>query len=75
MDDIFYLNVDGGNWVNPDTEISSTALVIGVDEKPAFIQDDDLRDGLKTLVDGRSVLVDRFRTAITARCVAAWKAV
>ena len=60
VDDIFYLNVDGGNWVNPETEISSTALVIGVDEKPAFIQDDDLRDGLKTLVDGRSVLVDRF---------------
>jgi putative ABC transport system permease protein len=58
--DTFKLNVQGSRWFNPETLIESSLLVIGLDDKPDFIRDPQLREGMKTLRDGRSVILDRF---------------
>lgn len=58
--DTFKLNVESSRWVNPNTEIESSMLVIGLDEKPAFIVNTDLREGLNQLRDGRSIMMDKF---------------
>lgn len=57
--DSFSLNVSGGAWTGADRK-RSPILVIGVDDKPAFIADPDIRDGLARLKTGNDVLVDRF---------------
>lgn len=58
--DTFKLNVQGSRWFNPETLIESSVLVIGLDDKPDFIRDPQLHEGMKTLRDGRSVILDRF---------------
>ncbi|MGE4528337.1 MAG: hypothetical protein AB7D00_08235, partial [Rhodospirillaceae bacterium] len=61
--DTFKLNVQGARWFNPETLLESSLLVIGLDDKPEFIRDPELRDGMRTLRDGRSVILDRFSHA------------
>ena len=58
--EIYNLNVRSGEWVNPVNEISSSALVLGLDDKMDFIENDHLRDGLRAIVDGQSILLDEY---------------
>lgn len=58
--DTFRLNVTSGRWVDPQTEIESSMLIIGLDEKPTFIADAALRHGIAQLKDSRSVMLDSF---------------
>lgn len=60
VSDTFSLNVAGGRWVYPDTEEDSSMLLIGLDDKPAFIRNPDLIQGLASLTDGRSVILDIY---------------
>jgi putative ABC transport system permease protein len=57
--DSFGLVVDGGAWTGQDLR-RSPILVIGVDDKPQFIADSQIRDGIAGLKTGSEVLVDRF---------------
>ena len=60
--DSFSLNVNGGAWTGQDMR-RSPILVIGVDDKPQFIADPQIRDGIASLKTGNQVLVDRFSSA------------
>ncbi len=57
--DGFSLNVDGGAWTGQDQR-RSPILVIGVDDKPGFIADPEIRGGVAGLKTGNQVLLDRF---------------
>jgi putative ABC transport system permease protein len=57
--DSFGLNVNGGAWTGQDLR-RSPILVIGVDDKPQFIADAQIRNGIADLKTGSEVLVDRF---------------
>jgi putative ABC transport system permease protein len=57
--DTFALNVEGGAWTGP-AEKRSPLIVIGIDDKPGFIRDPEIRDGLASLGTGADVLVDRY---------------
>ena len=58
--DTFNLNIRSTNWINPKTEIGPSLLLFGLDDKPAFISDDDVRRGLRRLDDDRHVLADTY---------------
>lgn len=60
--DTFALNVDGGAWTGP-AEKRSPLIVIGIDDKPRFIRDAEIRAGLSALGTGADVLVDRYSSA------------
>jgi putative ABC transport system permease protein len=57
--DSFSLNVRDGAWTGQDLR-RSPILVIGVDDKPSFIADPQIRDGIAGLKTGNQVLADRF---------------
>jgi len=60
--DSFSLNVSGGAWSGRNLQ-RSPIIVIGVDDKPQFIADREIRDGLAELKTGNQVLVDRFSSS------------
>ena len=59
----FNLNVDVGRWVDPETEIESTLLLVGLDDEDGFITNDDLKAGLVEINNGESVIIDRYSHA------------
>jgi putative ABC transport system permease protein len=61
--DTFNLNVRTTKWVDPETEIRSSLMLIGIDDKPAFIRDAAIRDGLALLGDDNSVIADAYAHA------------
>ena len=60
--DSFSLNVHDGAWTGQDLR-RSPILVIGVDDKPGFIAEPQIREGIANLRTGNQVLVDRFSSA------------
>jgi putative ABC transport system permease protein len=61
--DTFSLNVSGGAWTDRENRKRSPILVVGVDDKPQFIADPEIRDGLARLRTGNDVLVDRYSSS------------
>jgi putative ABC transport system permease protein len=60
VEEAFNLNVDVGRWVNPKTEIESTVLIVGLDDEEGFINNSDLKSGLTKILNGESVIIDRY---------------
>ncbi|HFE38768.1 MAG TPA: FtsX-like permease family protein [Gammaproteobacteria bacterium] len=58
--DSFNLNVRISSWTNPDTQITSSLLLLGLDNKPAFILNNAIKKGMGTLDDRRSILLDTY---------------
>ena len=48
-----------GSWFMT-TELESTVLLIGIDDKPSFVVNSDFVDGLKSVNDSQSVFLDRL---------------
>jgi putative ABC transport system permease protein len=61
--DTFNLNVRTTKWVDPETEIRSSLMLIGIDDKRAFIRDAAIRDGLVLLGDDNTVIADAYAHA------------
>lgn len=58
--DTFNLNIRSMRWINPETEIRSSLLLFGIDNKPEFVKDNIVRQGLQQLKDDRSILADTY---------------
>jgi putative ABC transport system permease protein len=58
--DSFKFNVRTGSWFDEKTELESTVLLIGIDDKPSFMVNSDFIDGLESVTDGQSVFLDRL---------------
>jgi putative ABC transport system permease protein len=61
--DTFNLNIRTTRWVDPETLLRSSLMLIGVDDKPAFIRDPAIRDGLALLGDDDTVIADAYAHA------------
>ena len=60
IEDSFLLNVRSGRWIDPETELESSLLLIGLDDKISFIKNQDFRKGLASINNGQSIFLDRF---------------
>lgn len=60
IEDSFLLNIRSGRWIDPDTELESSLLLIGLDDKEDFIRNQDFIDGLRSAENGQSIFIDRF---------------
>jgi len=58
--DSFNLNVRITSWTNPESQITSSLLLLGLDQKPAFITDTAIKKGISALTDQRSILLDSY---------------
>jgi len=58
--DSFNLNVRITSWTNPESQITSSLLLLGLDHKPKFIIDSAIKKGIYSLTDRRSVLLDSY---------------
>ncbi|WP_028880461.1 ABC transporter permease [Terasakiella pusilla] len=61
--DSFLLNVRSGRWVDEETELESSLLIIGMDSKEEFIKNPDFITGLESITNGQSIFLDRFSHA------------
>ena len=60
VEEVFRLNVKSARWTDLDSGVTSTLLLIGIDDKPAFLADPALTRG-HTLLPGRNnVLIDTY---------------
>jgi len=60
VDDTFSLSIGKADWVDPDTDLRSATMVVGIDPKAEFITDPLIRDELARLRSNRDLLVDRL---------------
>ncbi len=60
VEDTFSLSIGKAGWVDPDTNLRSATMVVGVDPKVEFISDPLIRDQLPRLRSNRDLLVDRL---------------
>ncbi len=58
--DSFNLNVRITSWANPETQITSSLLLLGLDNKPEFVLNPALQNGLKELKNRESILLDSY---------------
>ena len=58
--DTFNLNINIGGWIDPETELRSSMLMIGVDRKDHFIKEQKITSGLNNMAGRNSVLLDEF---------------
>jgi len=63
IEDSFSLNLDSGRWIDTQSLMMSSALIIGIDDKPNFITDVGIRKTMKKLIGSRSILVDQYSHA------------
>ena len=57
--DSFHLNVRTGRWLDNKSELESSVLIIGIDDKEDFILNPDFSNGLRQIENGQSVFLDR----------------
>lgn len=60
VEDTFQLNFATALWERNDTEQRSSLMLFGLDHKPEFIANNDVRRGLAQLKRGRGILVDEY---------------
>ena len=60
VSDSFNLNVRITSWTNPKNQITSSLLLLGLDNKPDFINDDSIKKSISNLSDRRSILLDSY---------------
>lgn len=58
--DSFNLNVRVTSWTNPETKITSSLLLLGLDDKPEFVLNPALKGGLEKLKNRESILLDSY---------------
>ncbi|MFH1983271.1 MAG: FtsX-like permease family protein [Pseudomonadota bacterium] len=58
VDKVAPLNISIGEWEDPDTEVESSVMIIGIDLDPAFIRNAAIRDGLPSLERTYAVMID-----------------
>ena len=56
-----------GSWFDETTELESTVLLIGIDDKPSFVVNSDFVDGLKSVNDSQSVFSTGCHIKILAK--------
>ena len=60
IDDVFHLNITTGRWSDGEGGLRSSLLLIGVDQKPHFIRNRAIHDGLQVATDRRTILLDSY---------------
>jgi putative ABC transport system permease protein len=58
--DTFQLNIKGSRWSAKETDINSSLMLIGIENKPAFILDPNVKDNLDGIVQGNNIIIDSF---------------
>ena len=58
--DTFQLNVKSARWFDNETDIRSSLMLIGIDNKPAFIVDTDIKNKLDDIANGNNIIIDAF---------------
>ncbi len=60
--DVMPLNIGEGEWKNPETEITSGVILIGIDPNPSFIRNTGVKSNLDTITKTRTVMLDTLST-------------
>ncbi len=60
VDDIANIQLEVTRWTDLDSSLRSPMLVFGIDPKPKFLANPELRDAYAALAVGRSILIDRY---------------
>jgi len=58
VEEVMGLNIGDGIWEDPDTEITSGVMFIGIDLNPSFIKNQDVIANLDTLAQSKTVMLD-----------------
>jgi len=56
--DVMPFNVEEGEWQDPDTEITSGVMLIGIDLKPSFIRNEGVKSRLDAITKTRTAMLD-----------------
>jgi putative ABC transport system permease protein len=59
----FALNVDPNFWMDNSNERRSSLLLIGLDDTPGFVRDNEIARGMAALTGTRTALVDEFSSS------------
>lgn len=60
--EVMPLNIGEGEWKDPETEITSGVILIGIDPNPSFIRDTGVKSNLDTITKTRTVMLDTLST-------------
>jgi putative ABC transport system permease protein len=56
------LNIKNGQWEDPETQVISGVMIIGIGLNPSFIKEEDVRSKLDTLSQSKAVMLDTVST-------------
>lgn len=58
VEDVMPFNVGEGEWLDPDTEITSGVMLIGIDLKPSFVRNEGVKGQLDSIAKTRTAMLD-----------------